>query len=135
MAKFTKGFPEELMIASINCVGGVYSKGIFSYTWHYKTPRYIFQFNDVSKNGENITYINKIIERAPWYLPNTLIYNNGWIFGYRSHEYRVQKDFDEMIQYFKNHKKNLKKLGLIENMSYKKANEIINGKSNFENPE
>lgn len=126
MAKFTKGFPEELMVSNINCFGGIYSKGIFSYTWHYKTPRYIFEFNNINKNGETTVHICKIVERKSWLQPNVLIYNNGWIFGYRSHEYRVQKDFDAMIQHFKDNKKNLEKAGLLKDMSYKKANDIIN---------
>lgn len=128
MAKFNKPFPEELMLSCVNCFGGVYSKGIFNYTWHYKTKHFIFQFNDITlpKDGACKTVVEKIVKRTPWYQPNVLIYNKGWIFGHRSCEYRVQKDFDAMIFDFKEHQRKAEELTALREMKYKDVNDLIN---------
>lgn len=129
MAKFTKGFPSALMTNSINCFGGVYSKGFFNYTWHYATPNYVFEFNDIEEYGKDEkTYVCKIYRRNPWYKRNELIWDGEyWLNGSTvEDEILVQSQYEAMIKDFKDRQKYLEKMGMVEHLKYKDANEFIN---------
>lgn len=123
MVKFTSPFSIDLFLANLHCHKGFYRKGIFNYSWRYKTKGFIFQVDQI--NGK--MYVTKIIKRNGLFHLNETIYKNrSWVFGYRCCEYKVQQAFDAMMRTIKSKQKKNENMAKMTGLSYKEANEIIN---------